>query len=84
MVFRFYLVLMIFAIKGAFCQQSLLVLDKDGIQSSYSLAFADEFSEDAIDENKWQTSYPWGRHLTDEKPDDESREYFILMEKTSL
>ena len=76
MYFRTCLTALIFSFNIAFCQQQLLILSNDGTQSSYTVAFSDEFTDVTIDGHKWQNSYPWGRHLSADKPEDESLEYY--------
>ena len=75
---RFFFLLfgLLSASTNSFCQQQLLLLNSDGTQSNYSLAFADEFNTDQLDRNKWMTSYPWGRHLTGSTSDQETLEYY--------
>ena len=76
MYFRICLTAIIFSFNIAFCQQQILILSNDGTQSSYTVAFSDEFTDVTIDGHKWQNSYPWGRHLSADKPEDESLEYY--------
>ena len=60
----------------SFSQQLLLVLNADGTQSSYSALFTDEFNGDELSLDKWQNSYPCGRHLIANDPGEETLEYY--------
>ncbi len=68
----------------ALSQQQLLILYGDGTQSHYTMQFADEFNGEILDQKKWLTSYPWGRHLTGNTPEEESLEYYTDGKNSTL